>query len=140
MPNKDDMTPRRQRCSFCGKSADQVYKLIAGPSVYICDECIALCHSLISETMEAETEVENKKPDFKEIPSPVEMKKVLDNLKVEKAVLVVDGSNENVVLSARNLPGVVTMSPDSLNTYELLKYNTVVTTKAGVAAIEEVYA
>ena len=78
MPNKDDMTPRRQRCSFCGKSADQVYKLIAGPSVYICDECIALCHSLISETMEAETEVENKKPDFKEIPSPVEMKKVLD--------------------------------------------------------------
>ncbi len=69
-----------------------------------------------------------------------EMKKVLDNLKVEKAVLVVDGSNENVVLSARNLPGVVTMSPDSLNTYELLKYNTVVTTKAGVAAIEEVYA
>ena len=68
------------------------------------------------------------------------MKKVLDNLKVTKAILVVDDSCDNVILSARNLPNVATIAPDSLSTYELLKYNTVITTKAGVAAIEEVYA
>ena len=68
------------------------------------------------------------------------MKKVLDNLKVTKAILVVDDSCDNVILSARNLPNVAIIAPDSLSTYELLKYNTVITTKAGVAAIEEVYA
>ena len=69
-----------------------------------------------------------------------EFKKVLDNLKVSKALVVMDGSDENVVLSARNLPDVKTMQVGALNTYDVMKYDTVVTTKAGVAAIEEVYA
>jgi len=75
MPNRDDMTPRRQRCSFCGKGADQVHRLIAGPSVYICDECIALCHELLSEEMEHAPRTESENTP---IPSPAEMKKVLD--------------------------------------------------------------
>lgn len=69
-----------------------------------------------------------------------EMKKVLDNLKVEKALVVVGQENDNVVLSARNLQGVATTTVSTMNVYDLLKYNTVITTKAGVASIEEVYA
>ena len=69
-----------------------------------------------------------------------EMKKVLDNLKVAKAIVVVGDDTDNVVLSARNLPGVATATVNSLNVYDLLKYNTVIATKTGVASIEEVYA
>ncbi len=69
-----------------------------------------------------------------------EMKKVLDNLKVEKALVVVDDACENVVLSARNIPGVQTANVNSINVYDLLKYNTVIASKSCVASIEEVYA
>ncbi len=69
-----------------------------------------------------------------------EMKKVLDNLKVEKALVVVDDACENVVLSARNIPGVQTATVNSINVYDLLKYNTVIASKSCVASIEEVYA
>lgn len=69
-----------------------------------------------------------------------EMKKVLDSLKVEKAIVVVGNDTDNVVLSARNIPGVITTTVNTLNVYDLLKYNTVIATKTGVASIEEVYA
>ena len=69
-----------------------------------------------------------------------ELKKVLDALKVEKALVVMDNNDLNVVLSARNLPGVKTALVNTINVFDILKYDTVVTTKAGVAAIEEVYA
>ena len=69
-----------------------------------------------------------------------EMKKVLDNLKVANAILVVGNDNDNVVLSARNIPGVATTSVGTMNVYDLLKYNTVIATRTGVASIEEVYA
>ena len=69
-----------------------------------------------------------------------EMKKVLDNLKVEKAIVVVGNDTDNVVLSARNIPGVITTTVNTLNVYDLLKYNTVIATKTCVASIEEVYA
>ncbi|QOV19764.1 50S ribosomal protein L4 [Blautia liquoris] len=69
-----------------------------------------------------------------------DMKKVLDNLNVSSAILVLGKENENVVLSARNLPGVAATTVNTLNVYDLLKYNTVIATKASVASIEEVYA
>ena len=68
------------------------------------------------------------------------MKKVLDNLKVEKALVVMDAKDENVIKSANNLEGVKTALTSTINVYDILKYNTVVTTKAAVKAIEEVYA
>ena len=68
------------------------------------------------------------------------MKKVLDSLKVEKALVVMDQKDEKVIKSAANLPGVKTALTSTINVYDILKYNTVVTTKAAVAAIEEVYA
>lgn len=68
------------------------------------------------------------------------MKKVLDNLKVEKALIVMDAKDEKVIMSANNLPGVKTALTSTINVYDILKYNTVVTTKAAAKAIEEVYA
>jgi len=69
-----------------------------------------------------------------------EMVKVLDNLKVNKALVVLEDNDKNVVLSARNIPDVLTASTSTINVYDILKYNTVVITKAAVASIEEVYA
>ncbi|MDO4327296.1 MAG: 50S ribosomal protein L4, partial [bacterium] len=65
---------------------------------------------------------------------------VMNNLKVNKALVVLDDNSENVVLSARNIPTVKTASAGTINVYDILKYNTVVATKAAVATIEEVYA
>jgi len=65
---------------------------------------------------------------------------VLANLKVKKAILIVGEDSDNVVLSARNISGVETASPESINVYDLLKYGTVIATKSSVEKIEEVYA
>jgi len=62
-------------CSFCGKSQREVKKLIAGPNVYICDECIALCNDIIAEEMEKDDVVGAAEG----VPSPAEIKKVLDD-------------------------------------------------------------
>ena len=71
---KDDMTPRKRRCSFCGKSAEQVRRLVAGPGAYICNECVALCNEIISDDIESMDTHE-----MRAIPLPSEMKKVLDD-------------------------------------------------------------
>ena len=68
------------------------------------------------------------------------MQAVLDALKVQKAIIVLPEKDEKVILSARNIPGVMTAVATSINTYDILKYDAVVTTKGGVAKIEEVYA
>ena len=67
-------------------------------------------------------------------------KNVLNNLKVNKALVVLSESDENAVLSARNIADVKTAQVGTINVYDILKYNTVVATKAAVASIEEVYA
>ena len=68
------------------------------------------------------------------------MAAVLDSLKVEKALVVLDKKDENVILSARNLPAVRTVMSNSINVYDILKYGALVITKDAVAQIEEVYA
>ena len=68
------------------------------------------------------------------------MKAVLDNLNVTKALVVLNENDQNVVLSARNIANVQTALTNTINVYDILKYNTVVVTKAAVATIEEVYA
>ena len=69
-----------------------------------------------------------------------ELKKVMDNLKVGKAMVVIDGQDENVILSARNLPTVNTAMAENINVYDILKGDTLVLTKDAVAKIEEVFA
>ncbi|MEE9611265.1 MAG: ATP-dependent Clp protease ATP-binding subunit ClpX [Desulfatiglandales bacterium] len=67
-------------CSFCGKSQDEVKKLIAGPSVYICDECIQLCNEIIAEEYGQETEKESAS----QLPKPYEIKELLDDYVIEQ--------------------------------------------------------
>ncbi|WP_019413439.1 ATP-dependent protease ATP-binding subunit ClpX [Paenisporosarcina sp. TG20] len=62
------------KCSFCGKSQEQVRKLVAGPGVYICDECIELCTEIVEEELGTEEETE-----FKEVPKPKEILSTLDD-------------------------------------------------------------
>ncbi|HKL76363.1 MAG TPA: ClpX C4-type zinc finger protein, partial [Halanaerobiales bacterium] len=61
------------KCSFCGKSQDQVKKLVAGPGVYICDECIELCNEIIEEELNDDLEF-----TLQSIPKPKEIKDILD--------------------------------------------------------------
>ena len=65
---------------------------------------------------------------------------VMDNLKVSKALVVIEGENKNVVLSGRNIPTVKISATNEINTYDVLKYDTLVVTKAAVEKLEEVYA
>ena len=69
-----DAAPGNLRCSFCGKHQDEVGKLIAGPSVYICDECIDLCNDIIAE----ECDQEETFSSVSTVPKPSEIKRVLD--------------------------------------------------------------
>ena len=62
------------RCSFCGKAREEVRKLVAGPTVYICDECIDLCNDIIAEDWE-----DSKEKQVSELPKPVEIKGILDD-------------------------------------------------------------
>lgn len=61
------------KCSFCGKSQEQVRKLVAGPGVYICDECIELCTEIVEEELGHEEEL-----DLKDVPKPKEIRAILD--------------------------------------------------------------
>ena len=65
---------------------------------------------------------------------------VMSNLKVDKALVVIEGENKNVVLSGRNIPTVKVSATNEINTYDVLKYETLVVTKAAVEKLEEVYA
>jgi len=64
---------KQLKCSFCGKMQDQVRRLVAGPGVYICDECIELCQEIIEEEFEDASELE-----LKDIPKPADIKQILD--------------------------------------------------------------
>ncbi len=72
----------RLKCSFCGKTQEQVKKLIAGPDVYICDECVELCNEILDEEFlenkDKTEEAEIKEADITNIPKPHEIKKYLD--------------------------------------------------------------
>ena len=74
-----ESTPRNVRCSFCGKTQDSVKKIIAGPGVYICDECVDLCTSIIEAEQYEDEETGYTLNEIEKIPSPKEIKKVLDD-------------------------------------------------------------
>jgi ATP-dependent Clp protease ATP-binding subunit ClpX len=80
-------------CSFCGKSQKEVKKLIAGPTVYICDECIALCNDIIAEEVEKDEPTAGSDPT----PKPAEIKAILDDYVVGQ-----DRAKKNLAVAVHN--------------------------------------
>ena len=76
---KNDSTPKSVRCSFCGKAQENVRKIVAGPGVYICDECIELCNSIIEAELYEDDKAGYTLNELNNIPSPKEIKKILDD-------------------------------------------------------------
>ncbi len=102
---KQDKTDRHLRCSFCGKSRDEVRKLIAGPTVYICDECVNLCNDIIAEDWEeAKEEISSK------LRKPHEIKHHLDQYVIgqdrAKKILAVAVHNHYKRISANEVDDV----------------------------------
>ena len=75
---KNDI-PKTVRCSFCGKSQENVRKIVAGPNVYICDECVDLCTSIIEAELYEDEKAGYTLNELNNIPNPQEIKKVLDD-------------------------------------------------------------
>ena len=73
------------RCSFCGKSQNEVKKLIAGPGVYICDECIELCNDIIEEERERD---DSHKANLK-VPKPIDIKNFLDDYVIGQQSIII---------------------------------------------------
>ena len=79
---KDEESGKLLYCSFCGKNQHEVRKLIAGPSVFICDECIDLCNDIILEEVESERK---QKSESKKNLSPIDIKNNLDQYVIGQA-------------------------------------------------------
>ena len=113
--SRRDSTQENLTCSFCGKSQDDVKKLIAGPAVFICDECIELCNDIITEEMKLE---ETTGPDLKKLPKPREIKDILDEYvigqEMAKKVLSVAVYNHYKRIDSGGKPGEVEMQKSNI--------------------------
>ena len=113
---KDDFTTRRlHRCSFCGKTQDQVRRLIAGPNVFICNECVMLCHDIIADDLVSPMNAAAQNAD---IPLPSEMKAVLDEYVIgqdeAKRTLCVAVYNHYKRISAKPKAGDVELQKSNI--------------------------
>jgi len=113
--SRRETTQENLTCSFCGKSQEEVKKLIAGPAVYICDECIELCNDIIAEEMKME---ETLGPDMKKLPKPREIKEILDEYVIgqdkAKKVLSVAVYNHYKRIESGNKPGDVELHKSNI--------------------------
>ena len=79
MPNRTDNNNIELKCSFCGRDQSEVKRLIAGPGVYICNECIELCSEIIEEDYPEKEPEELEKSEPEKLPTPMEIKRILDD-------------------------------------------------------------
>src|SRR6266699_1675469 len=110
------------RCSFCGKSKDSVRKFISGPSVYICNECIALCNEILAEDEEREVA-----EAITQVPTPAEIKDVLDQY-----VIGQDRAKKTLAVAVYNHYKRINSHSDRHNEVELDKSNTLLIGPTGV--------
>ncbi len=101
------------KCSFCGKTQEQVRKLVAGPGVYICDECIELCNEIIEEEFSEDVEVE-----LKDVPKPKDIRATLDQY-----VIGQDEAKKSLAVAVYNHYKRVTMGVAKSEDVELQKSN-----------------
>jgi ATP-dependent Clp protease ATP-binding subunit ClpX len=112
---RDSIQGSNLTCSFCGKSQKEVKKLIAGPTVYICDECIGLCNDIIAEEIEKEEQTYGTEA----IPKPAAIKKILDEYVIgqerAKKILAVAVHNHYKRIDARlsSAPSAASADRDS---------------------------
>ena len=101
-------------CSFCGKSQDEVRKLIAGPTVYICDECIDLCNDIIAEECDHDETISSSS----NVPKPVEIKRVLDQYVIgqerAKKILAVAVHNHYKRIDSQLVTGEVELQKSNI--------------------------
>jgi ATP-dependent Clp protease ATP-binding subunit ClpX len=101
-------------CSFCGKSQDEVRKLIAGPTVYICDECIDLCNDIIAEECDHDENISSSS----NVPKPVEIKRVLDQYVIgqerAKKILAVAVHNHYKRIDSQLVTGEVELQKSNI--------------------------
>src|SRR2546423_1451412 len=126
MGRKDSLHHRNLACSHCGQGPREVRKLIAGPTVYICDECIKLCNDIIAE----ESEREENRPAVA-LPAPVEIKSFLDDYvigqeRAKKILAVAVYNHYKRIYSrkpSRTRPGMQAARPQGDGDVELQKSN-----------------
>src|SRR3970040_656445 len=114
MPKQGEDRSGNLVCSFCGKSQDEVRKLIAGPTVYICDECIDLCNDIIAE----EGDHEESLASSSNVPKPVEIKRVLDQYVIgqerAKKILAVAVHNHYKRIDSQMMTGGVELQKSTI--------------------------
>ena len=76
--NDNDKNIKNIKCSFCGKAQENVKKIVAGPGVYICDECISICKSIVDEDISDDEEIGYTLGEEEELPNPEQIKAILD--------------------------------------------------------------
>lgn len=106
---------KQLRCSFCGKPQDQVRRLIAGPNVFICDECIELCQEIIDEEF-----IESFDYDLKELPKPIKIKETLDEYVIKQ-----ERAKKALAVAVYNHYKRINKKPSKTNDVELQKSNIV---------------
>ncbi len=121
---RDDIKEKKVRCSFCGKTADQVERLISGPGVYICDACVELCMDIVEGVSTNQPKKAAPKPT-KKLPKPVEIKQALDEY-------VIGQENAKQVLSVAVYNHYKRIYCDSPDDVEINKSNVLMLGPTGV--------
>ena len=98
------------RCSFCGKTQEDVERIIAGPGVYICDECIKVCTNIIENDLYEDSEITYELESPADLPKPEEIKDILEKLVEDSATIIMVPNLEHLKKGGRITPAVAALA------------------------------